>query len=461
MHPNKPARRPNDRNEPARKPEAAKSLLPPARAVALDALARCLGHGQGGNRSASSDTEREMDAQAALDTTLNQRKPDPRDAALATELFYGVLRCKSRVEYILSRFLDRPQALPPAVMLILCTAAYEMLHLDRIPAHASVNWGVDAVRETTGTAGGRGLAGLANAVLRKVAALAEHPLPENFFGPEGEPETLARQYACPLWLVELWLDEYGTEQAESYLAAQSLAPALGLAVDHKHPQAMEIARGLAAQPGLLRSSGLGFAFTPGSHPVDIPEDSVVRQSFAGREALLALDPLSWPEPIWDACAGRGGKARLLLEYGKTVLASDIHRGRIRALQAELPEAETVVGSALERPAFSAKPRTILLDAPCSGLGTLSRRPDIKWKRREDDFDDLVELQAKMLASAWECLPEKGLLAYVTCTLNPDENERQIAALLADHPDATLRTEWTTNPDAPWGEFFYAALVEKA
>ncbi|WP_081650555.1 transcription antitermination factor NusB [Paucidesulfovibrio longus] len=451
MKPNKPTKR----HDASHNPAAKRSNVPPARAAALEALERCLGLAAPERRQV-----RETDAQAALDATLSARPLDPRDAALATELFYGVLRSKTRVEYILSRFLDRPESLPPGVLLILCAASHEMLHLDRVPARASVNWGVDAVRE----AANDGLAGLANAVLRKVAALAEQPLPEGFFGPETPPEehpdTLARKYACPDWLVELWLDEYGPETGLRYLQAQALPPALGIAVQHRHPRAAEIAASLAARPGLLGSSGLGLAFAAGTHLDDLPDETLVRQSFAGREALLALDPGSWPDPVWDACSGRGGKTRLLLELGKSVLASDIHRGRIRALQAEQPEVEAVAASALERPPFSTPPRTILLDAPCSGLGTLSRRPDIKWKRSEDDFDDLVELQAAMLENAWKRLPRGGLLAYLTCTLNPDENERQIAAFLAGHPDAELRTEWTTDPDAKWGEFFYAALLAK-
>lgn len=433
------------------------SNLPPARAAALAALGRCLG-------IAATDTELPprygMDAQAALDAVLRARELDPRDAALATELFYGVLRTRTRCEYVFSRFLDRPGTLAPSMGLIFCVATHELLHLDRVPARATVSWAVDAAREASD---GR-LAGLANAVLRKVAALAETPLPDDFFGAtdpsDPAPEILARRYACPHWLVELWLDEYGPETALRYLEAQLQPPAPGLTVRPEHPEAREIAARLAALPALLGSAGLGFAFAPGAHLPELPDAAATHQGFAGREALMALNPDSWPDPVWDACAGRGGKARVLLELHKTVLASDVHRGRLRALERELPGVETREASALDRPDFSARPRTILLDAPCSGLGTLSRRPDIKWKRTEKDLDDLVALQAKMLRNAWNQLPEGGRLAYLTCTLNPDENERQIAAFLVDHHAARLRIEWTTPPDAPWGEFFYAALIDK-
>lgn len=450
--PGKPTRKPRSTAQNPSKP----TPLPPARAVALDALDRCLPAEAPRSREAGQG----MDAQAALDRALRQAENNglsARDAALATEIFYGVLRCKTRLEYILGRFLDRPDGLPERAVTAMTVAAYELLHLDRVPARASVNWGVDAVRAV----GGKPLGGLANAVLRKVAALAEHPFEPGFFGPEGHPETLARQFACPLWIVELWLEEYGPKTAQQLLEAQIQSPAAGFAVVHQRPDARDVAAQLADQPGCLAAQGLGVAFAPGSHP-ELPVDgAVVRQSFAGRKALLALSPADWPEPVWDACAGRGGKTRILAELGKSVQASDIHRGRIRALRTELPDIPALVASALDRPPFDETPATILLDAPCSGLGTLARRPDIKWKRREEDVDTLVELQANLLVNAWKRLPRGGVLAYLTCTLNPDENERQVAAFLADHDRASLETEWTTAPDAPWGEFFYAALLRKS
>jgi len=457
-----PAPRGNGRSRSDASSKTSTPALPRARSVALHALELCLGTTAHQEPDAPQDARNTgRDAQAALDRVLT-REPDlaARDAALATELVYGTLRCKTRLEYILTRFLDRPEKLPPAAMTAMTVATYELFFLDRVPARASVNWGVDAVR----SACRGGLGGLANAVLRKVAALAESGLPEHFFGPDQEPETLARAYACPLWIVELWLDEYGPEATDRLLKAQMQPPALGVAVRHDQDAAESQVQQLAREPGCLAVDGLGVAFAPGAaSPLLsrlLAERAVVRQSFAGRQALKALEPASWPDPVWDACAGRGGKTRLLLEWQKDVQASDIHRGRIRALQKELPGVPAQAGSALERPPFDRPARTILLDAPCSGLGTLARRPDIKWKRTEEDVDALVDLQARLLAKSWRLLAPGGQLAYLTCTLNPDENERQVHAFLADHPQATLRTEWTTPWKAPWGEFFYAALIIK-
>ncbi|MEF2146523.1 MAG: transcription antitermination factor NusB [Desulfovibrionaceae bacterium] len=421
--------------------------LPPARSAALAALNACLASGG-------------PDAQAALDSALAKRRLDPRDIGLATELFYGVLRLKGRLDAILHRFLDRPQALPVEALTALATACYELLYLDKVPAHASVNWGVDAVR----LAAKGGLGGLANAVLRKVAALVGKIDEPGFFGPEDDPvqgpKALARRWSCPEWIVRLWLDAYGRERTLRYLQAQCAPPALGVVLPYGHARAGELAGELAAQPGLLARDGLGFAFAPGTR-LDMGEDEplLARQGFAGRQALQALDAATWPEPVWDACAGRGGKTRLLLELRKSVVASDVHRGRIRALETELPGVETYVCSALDLPPVDVRRGTVLLDAPCSGLGTLSRRPDIKWKRSPEDLNDLVALQARMLDAAFSRLEPGGRLAYVTCTLNPAENEEQVRGFLERTAGAGLIKEWTTPPESALGEFFYAALLE--
>ena len=175
--------------------------------------------------------------------------------------------------------------------------------------------------------------------------------------------------------------------------------------------------------------------------------------------------MHWPSPVLDACAGRGGKTYLLSELGKAVWASDINVFRLRQLKAE--------GKRLgfDLPVFRAQgqgpwplkesPRTVLLDAPCSGLGVLSRRPDIKWKRTAADCAGLVKLQREILEAAAGLLPSGGCLAYVTCTLNPEENEGQIARFTRDHPEFTCLRQTQSDPAEGLGEFFYGAVLRKS
>ncbi|GAB6126706.1 transcription antitermination factor NusB [Humidesulfovibrio idahonensis] len=440
------------------------SQLPAARAAALDCLCACLIEGR--------------DLQAALDTALKADPLSDRDAGLVTELVYGYCRLKGRLDALLSRFLDPARKLPAEAMLALGLAAHEIVHLDRVPVYASVNWAVDWAKTYTKAH----LSGLFNAVLRRVADMAEDARTVGPYkdGAKDEAEVLSRYYSCPDWIVRMWLKEYPKADAARFLKAQARPPAMGLAVDAEalgQEPALALSRRLGAHPACLGRQGLGIVFQPGTGLDTLTEElalapeeraALYRQGFAARQALAALSPQRFKTPVWDACSGRGGKTRLLLEAGLSpVLASDTHMGRLRALARELaPAIESgrllpFRARADVPPPLSAAPATILLDAPCTGLGTLSRRPDIKWKRTEDDITALTALQAKMLDEAFTALAPGGTLHYLTCTLSPEENQRQVARLLASRPEAALASSWTTPPDVPSGEFFYCASLQKS
>lgn len=414
--------------------------LPPARQVALEALFRCLMNKQ--------------DIQAALDVALSSGEIDPRDAGLATELSYGYLRYKKRIEYVLSRFLKDPSKLTPKMRLAIGVAAYEILFLDKVPAYASVDWAVEFSKSKPGAR----LAGLFNAVLRRVSELGDTAHDPDFFRKDASlPEFLSRWYSCPQWLVDLWWREYGEKDATQYLEAQLKAPALGFNL-YGHPEAEELYGEIAGWPEIIDIEGMSFALPAGTSFEGEPDPPMSRQSFAARQAVEALDPETWNSPIWDACAGRGGKTRILLEKNMPVFASDPHKGRLAALQRELPEVEIfVANAATDSP--PKKPGSILLDLPCSGLGVLSRRPDTKWKRKPHDLADLTRLQTEILQNAYDHLLPGGEIAIITCTLNPEENEGLIEKFVSAHPKVSVKKEWTTPPNSPLNEFFYATLLK--
>ncbi|MDD4951434.1 MAG: transcription antitermination factor NusB [Desulfovibrionaceae bacterium] len=421
--------------------------LPAARAAALECLSRTL--------------FKATDLQAALDSVLSRSGLAGRDARLATELCYGFLRLKGRVDHVLSRLLRDPAAVPRAASLALGLAVYELLFLDRVPAYASVNWAVEHVKTLT-----RGrLAGLANAVLRRAADLAaEARDPEFYRAGASETAFLSRYYSCPEWIVRLWVESFGRETAEACLAAQCRPPALGLWLDMSGPVPDGLAADLARDPDCLERSGAAFAFAPGSRPRALevaPAGVVFRQSFAAHQALVALGPEHWQGPVWDACCGRGNKTRLLLGFGlDPVLASDPHPERVRALGREVPKALVFRARADAAAPLSGQVRSLVLDLPCSGLGVLSRRPDIKWKRRPRDLRDLIALQSRILDNCWTALAPGGVMAVLTCTLNPDENQGLRAGFLERTPDAALERTFATPPDTRLGEFFYSWLARR-
>ncbi|MDK2955159.1 MAG: rRNA (cytosine967-C5)-methyltransferase [Desulfovibrionales bacterium] len=425
---------------------------PPARAAALQALEATL--------------DRRLDVQAALDEVLRNRNLIPADAALASELTYGSLRLGLRIDYLLSKFLRKPEKSPLLFRRILRLAAYELLYLDRAPAYASVHWAVEAVKRNAG----KGLAGAANAVLRRMAELAEAGVDPEIYREDGCGEVLylSRFYACPEWIVALWLKDYGPETARRLLAEQAAPPALGVAVIPGRPETDDLAARLASHPGLLARQGLGFALPAGPAPEFLASADPAawrRQSFAARQALLSLDPAAWTGPVWDACAGQGGKTRLLLEAGAgPVLATDVHRGRLARLRDYLADsganAMAAAASALQPPPLQRAPGAVLLDVPCSGLGVLSRRPDIKWKRRPEDLRRLSNVQSDMLENGLNALKPGGVLAYLTCTVCRRENESAVEKTLKRRRDVRETMRFSTSPEASLGERFFASLLQR-
>lgn len=433
--------------------------LPPARDAALACLTLVL--------------ERGRDAQDALDQTLSARALDPRDAGLATELVYGYLRHKTRVDFVLSEFLRNPEKTPPPLIRVLSLAAYELLHLDRVPAYASVDWAVSFAKARYSPNLGK----LTNAVLRRVGDAApdvpgvSDQAPDlKFFRRKKDTRltALSRLYSTPKWIIRLWNEHYGEEHALQYLKASAQAPPLGIRVNRRKSDWEELVADLTQAPVLIMEQAPGLLFETGALNVRdaLQQGALSRQSFAAQQALQALQPESWPGPVWDACSGRGGKTCLLLERGvEVVAASDMSMGRLSGLKHELerldlPRIPVFRASAADAAPLRKAPGAVLLDVPCSGLGVLSRRPDSKWRRTPQDAAGLADLQRRMLENAYNQIPAGGCAAYVTCTLNPDENEGVVQAFVEDTPGATVETQWSTPPDSPTREFFYAALVKK-
>ena len=441
--------------------------MPPARRAAFLALERSRGKG-------------EMPLQAALDLTLREHRLSPKDAPLATNLAYETCRQQERLHWLLNRFLKRPERLAPAHKDILLLAACELVFMEGIPPYASLNWAVDAVK----TAFGPALAGLSNAVLRKVAALEKSAKDYAFFATEIQDhrQLYSVWFSQPQWIIDHFTANYTAAEARAYLDAFIAEPALGLRVNRLKPDWEELARRLAAESGCLAAQEHRLAWRASAKPADleqlIREGRVSRQSYAAQEALDALlqtatvndagFAAALQNGVWDACAGHGGKTCALLEQGIAVkLDSDIHAGRLAGLREDLNRLgladcapEIIQADATAPCPLPDCPPVILADVPCSGLGTLNHRPDIKYKRTAGDLAELALLQARIVNNLYDSLPEQGWLLYLTCPLNPAENQAQVADLLSGHPGAKLAATWQTSPDSPAREFFYGAAVKK-
>jgi 16S rRNA (cytosine967-C5)-methyltransferase len=380
-------------------------------------------------------TSRQAYANLLLPQLLRERPDlDTRDAAFATQLAYGTLRAQGTLDAVLARLVDRPLAeLDPRVLDLLRLGAHQLLDL-RVPAHAAVATTVDLTRAIVGT----GASGLVNAVLRKVAVGdREHWLRE--LGGSGDT-ALALATDHPEWIVRAWRAALGADdQLEAALRADDAAPEVHL-VARRMPREELVAES-GGQPGPWSPHAVRLG---GGDPGKLPP---VRDGRAGVQdegsqlAALALvrAPLEGRDGRWlDVCAGPGGKASLLAAVrpdGVRLTAADraAHRAElVRQALGDAPDTEVLVADGREPPWPAGSFDRVLLDAPCTGLGALRRRPEVRWRRTEADVGPLVELQTALLDAAVRSARAGGVVAYVTCSPHAAETVDVVDAAVERH-----------------------------
>ena len=410
--------------------------------------------------------------QEALDAVLSAAALEPRDAALCTELFYGFLRTEIRLEAVLGAVLRKPGKLPREAYYAIGLAAYSLFFLQRIPPHAAVDACVGHVRARFG----QGLARVANGALRSLQRMEDAPQHLEFYTANGVPalHAQARYYAMPVWIADLWYNAYGSAATTHLLRRSFEQPWSALRVNVAHPLAPALREALASTLGQggVACGRHGFAFAPRSTPEtalgqnlsDLHKQGVFSWQAAGSQEVLARIP-ERDTPLWDACAGQGGKALALMEQGRRIgLCTDVHRGRLQLLALTAQRLGLAVPPralcSMETPAIARWEGDILLDVPCSGFGTLARRPEIRRRRQPKDIVQLALLQQSMLERAWRILHQGQRLIYMTCTLNPAENENQVSTFMRAHGDAICELEWQTPHDHPWLEGMYIACLVK-
>ncbi len=391
--------------------------------------------------------ERVERAHAFADLTLQaafaRSELGARDRAFATELVYGTLRWRGRLDHGLRHVLERElAALEPGVLTLLRLGAYQILFCDSVPASAAVDQTVRSARAL----GAERATGLVNAVLRKLAQQAGAiPLPTLADQPQAH---LEHALGLPGWIAARWLAALGPEQAAALAAASNATPpvtarANRTRITREALLARVVERFPAARPCAFAPDGivLGHGGAPASDPAFVEGLFSVQD-----EASQLVVELLAPEPgerILDVCAAPGTKTTAIAErVGATGLVVALDRSAQRL---------TLVGRAARRLGLDnvtalARDATqplgdvpgvpfdrVLVDAPCSGLGTLRRNPDARWRICAEDPGRLAEVQAALLASARSVLRPGGTLVYSTCTLSREENDDVVAALLARGP----------------------------
>jgi 16S rRNA (cytosine967-C5)-methyltransferase len=380
-----------------------------------------------------------------LDATFDRRTAvlDARDRRWTRELVYGMLRKRGRIDALLS---DRVRGglgrLDPDLLDLLRLGAYQLLEMGSVPAYAAIAQTVELAKERAGIGAGK----LANAVLRRLDrerdALA---LPA-----AGDPiDALSTEFSHPQWLVARWIDRWGMEETRRLLASNNTEPPIVARPVHVVREQLEAAleeSGVQTADAPLVADSLVLtqpvpaltemgAFKRGLFHIQDPAATLVTR-------YAAIDPGA---TVVDLCAAPGGKAVELARTAGVVVASDVSPHRLQRVRESVTRLELdnlfVVAGDARAPAVRAAD-VVLLDAPCTGTGTMRRHPDARWRLKPSDLAVMTSLQWMLLASAATIVKPGGLLVYSTCSLEPEENDAPIDRFLASHAD------WTLEPPPP-------------
>ena len=391
-----------------------------------------------------------------LSSLVKKNGLDERDAALAARLFYGTLQNLSLFDYYISRYTKGK--LEPKVRDILRLGVCQIVTMDRIPASAAVSESVRLAKQ----AGYARASGLVNAVLRRIAE-AGGDLPE--VPDAGTAEHLAVKYSHPLWLVEELVGYRGYDGAEACLKADNAAAPVYIQTNTLRTTPEELAASLHAEPyddsmpGCLVLESGDFTKTP-----EFQKGHFYVQDPAARAVVLAAEPHPGMK-VLDVCAAPGGKsfaAAIAMHNEGVVHARDIRSSKLNLVMDGADRMGLTIiacAQADARDTGEGDYDLVIADLPCSGLGVIRKKPDIRY-REKAKLDRLPELQSELLEAVSRAVKPGGRLVYSTCTWRRRENEDIAEAFLASHPEFEKSLERTFWPDIDGTDGFYICRMER-
>lgn len=404
-------------------------------------------------------------ANLVLEKELSKSDLPRVDKALTSELVYGVLTWKLTLDAIIMQYSSiKQKKISDWILNILRLGVYQIVFLDKIPVSAAVNESVKLAKRY----GHEASAKFVNAILHRVSKNEMETLLESLkHSTKTDEEKLSILTSHPLWMVELLCREYPKKFVTELLNANNLTPEITIRVNTLRTTREEVKKLLDLKQIDCRLGNL-----PDSILVKklqhFDEQLYVVQDEAAQLACLWLDPQE-KELVLDACAAPGGKtsylAQLMNGTGR-IEAWDIHEHRVKQLQEMaqrmgMSNIHARVNDASQyQTQWHERFDRVLLDVPCSGLGVIRKKPDVKWKRKEEDLTELIEIQKQILETCSAYVKPGGTVVYSTCTVVKEENEKQVQAFLQKHKEFQLVKEVNLFPHRDGTDGFYIAKLQK-
>lgn len=400
-----------------------------------------------------------------LDKELNKSELNALDKALASEIVYGVLTWKITLDEIIKMYSSiRLKKISPWILNILRTGIYQIVFLDKIPESAAVNESVNLAKKYGHEVSSK----FVNAILRKISKDEMDKLLEYLATkPLTEEELISIVTSHPVWLVEELLKQYDKKFVTELLNANNITPEITIRANTLKTSRDELFKLLSlknidCKKGKLKDSIKVRKLTEFGNTLFSVQDE------AAQLACLKLDPKPGDE-VLDACSAPGGKTTYLAELMNNtgnIDAWDLHPHRVRLVEAAAKKLDINIINATVKDAttYSAglmkRYDKILLDVPCSGLGVIRKKPDIKWTRKPEDIAELQKIQMEILEKCSDYLKPGGRMVYSTCTVLKQENEEQVEKFLRIHDNFKLIEQINLFPHTDGADGFFIAVLER-
>lgn len=432
------------------------------REAALNSLIKCV----------SSDKFSNLE----LDSAIKKHDFSSSDKAFFTTLVYGVIEKKLTLDYVIGHFSSKPiDKIEDKLLHILRLGAYQIIYLDRTPDSAAVNESVELAKKHTHN----GTSGFVNGILRNISRNKNAlPLPDRAADPMGY---LSVKYSCPIWLCRKWCEDYGEEKAERLLCSVNVNPPITLRVNTLKTTRDELIaelneKGIEAEKTPYSENGIKLTQGVAVSELEALSDGRCFVQDEASQLCVAALGAKGGETVIDTCSCPGGKSfgiGMDMHNEGRLISLDLHESKLSLVKSgamrlgiSILDASVHNGSSPKEELIGKADR-VLTDAPCSGLGVIAKKPDLRYKS-PDDISRLPEIQYKILTSSSKYVKNGGILVYSTCTLNKDENEGVVERFLKENSDFSLCCEGmpfgkamlTLFPDEHNTDGFFIAKLRK-